>query len=214
MTARLPSQLPDEAISVDGANDWTIIQPSGKSRLYRVRPLAAVPNLPASKITSGTLDAARIPSLAASIIASGTLDLARLPAVCTEIGSDVETASGSLSGTFAGQLSITTSSVTSSTLLLILCQFTGYAYRASGTGQFGIELRLRRGTSTILVDSIYPCYGAGGYSSGDLALGGTAFIPYLETITSSQTYYLDAKYVSGSSSADRVSARMHILRIR
>jgi hypothetical protein len=43
-----------------------------------------VPNLDASKITSGTLGTARIPSLAASKITSGTLGSARIPTALTQ----------------------------------------------------------------------------------------------------------------------------------
>ena len=210
----LPGNLPNEATVVDGANDWSIVQPSGTSKLYKVRPLAGVPALPASKVTSGTFDAARIPNLPATILTSGTLDLARLPAVCGFVGTDVETASGSLSTSFAGQLSITTTGIDASTVIFILAQFTGYAYRASGVGRYGIELRLRKGTSTILVEDVYSCYAAGGLTSADATIGGTAFLAHTETITSNQTYYLDAKMVTGSTSASRVSARMDILKIR
>jgi hypothetical protein len=210
----LPGQLPNEATAVDGAADWTIVQPSGTSKLYKVRPLAGVPNLPASKITSGSFDAARIPNLSASILTSGAVDLARLPAICGFVGSDVETATGSLSTSFAGQLSITTTGITASTVIFILAQFTGYAYRSSGVDQYGIELRLRKGTSTMLVEDVYCCYGAGGLTSASATLGGTAFLTHTETITSNQTYYLDSKMVTGSTSATRVSGRMYILKIR
>lgn len=42
-------------------------------------PVAQIPDLPASQITSGTLGTAQIPSLPASQIASGTFDVARIP---------------------------------------------------------------------------------------------------------------------------------------
>lgn len=45
----------------------------------RVMDVAQIPNIPASKVTSGTFAAARIPDIDASKVASGTLDVARIP---------------------------------------------------------------------------------------------------------------------------------------
>lgn len=43
--------------------------------------LAQIPSLPASQITSGTLNVAQVPSLPASQVTSGTFDVARVPAL-------------------------------------------------------------------------------------------------------------------------------------
>ena len=47
-------------------------------------PLADIPNLPATKITSGSLDVARIPNLDAAKITTGTISGARLPSTTFE----------------------------------------------------------------------------------------------------------------------------------
>lgn len=69
ITVGTPVKLYGEVLSpIDGiySNTWEVTQ---------------IPNLPASKITSGALDAARIPSLDASKIGSGTLAAARIPSL-------------------------------------------------------------------------------------------------------------------------------------
>lgn len=59
---------------------------------------ARIPNLSASKITSDTLSADRIPNLSAAKITSGTLDAARIPALSASKISEANTTLASFSG--------------------------------------------------------------------------------------------------------------------
>ena len=70
------------AVSLDSqTKNKVLASPTSSSGIPSFRALVAsdIPNLDASKITSGTLDAARIPNLNASKITAGTLDAARIP---------------------------------------------------------------------------------------------------------------------------------------
>ena len=70
------------AVSLDSqAKNKVLASPTSAAGVpsFRVLDASDIPNLPASKITSGTLDAARIPNLDASKITAGTLDAARIP---------------------------------------------------------------------------------------------------------------------------------------
>lgn len=62
---------------IDGSTAGTSVWDSVNSCIS----IDIIPNFPASKITSGTLDVARIPDLAASKITSGTFDTARIPSL-------------------------------------------------------------------------------------------------------------------------------------
>ena len=64
---------------VDSARVSSIVTADVDAAFVAALGTSAIPNLPTSKITSGTFDSARIPSLAASDIVTGTIDSARLP---------------------------------------------------------------------------------------------------------------------------------------
>ena len=107
LDARLPADLDAEATGATGS-DWLTIQKSGEAAMRRIRPVNAVPDLPASKITTGALDVARIPSLDAGKITTGTVALARLE----NIGTDnlaLGAVSGHIAASTGASMSLTTS---------------------------------------------------------------------------------------------------------
>jgi hypothetical protein len=80
LDVRLPEALDDEATAAT-ATDWTTIQKAGETKMRKIRPLAAVPELPASKVTSGEFATARIPNLDAGKVTSGAFHVDRIPAL-------------------------------------------------------------------------------------------------------------------------------------
>lgn len=75
-------QIPNIATSFTGDQ---AIETDSNGNLFEISVFSTerIPNLPASRVTSGTFDAARIPSLDASKINAGTFDAARIPQATT-----------------------------------------------------------------------------------------------------------------------------------
>ena len=121
-TLALTSQLPViDTDFVDSARVSSIITADVDAAFVAALGTSAIPNLPTSKITSGTFDSARIPVLSASDIVTGTIDSARLP-----------------TGTFGGggggsSLTIQEEGSSLSTAATTL-NFVGSGVTASGTG--------------------------------------------------------------------------------
>ena len=76
---------------MDSARVSSIITADVDAAFVAALGTSAIPNLPTSKITSGTFDSARIPVLSASDIVTGTVDSARLPAGTFSSGGGVTT---------------------------------------------------------------------------------------------------------------------------
>jgi hypothetical protein len=65
----------------------------------------------------------------------------------------------------------------------------------------------------VLANDQYVAYAAGG-ASGNLTAGGSRVILYVETISSAQTYYLDARYNGDANSGGCTDASLFIFRLR
>ena len=76
----------DDTSFIDSARVSSIITADVDAAFVAALGTSAIPNLPTSKITSGTFDSARIPVLSTSDIITGTFDSARIP---TLSGSDI-----------------------------------------------------------------------------------------------------------------------------
>lgn len=103
-TLALTSELPViDTDFVDSARVSSIITADVDASFVAALGTTAIPNLPTSKITSGTFDSARIPSLATTDIVTGIFDSARIPALAA-----ADIASGTIDsdrlplGTFGG----------------------------------------------------------------------------------------------------------------
>lgn len=205
----LPADLANEATSAASA-DWLTIQKNGENYLRRIRPLAAVPELPASKITSGAFGVDRIPSLPASKITSGTFPVALLPTI-VDVGTPTTTTSATLTGSFSTQLSAV-ATASASTRVLVMVWWEGYATRTSGTDQFGVEVRVKR-ASTVISPTMFAMYQATGYGSASCTVGGSVTWWDVQTITSDTTFLVEARYITGTTSAGRTGARIQLFKL-
>ena len=224
LDTRLPADLDEEATAATGS-DWMTIQKSGEDRLRRIRPLAAVPDLPASKTTSGTFSIDRIPSI----------PLSKLPEI-VGIGSAAEANSGSLSSSFTVQTGATIG-VTETTNILVMFWWAGSATRTSGTSQMGVEVQMRRSTTNIS-PVMYPFYYAGGAGTitiptGDIGagypatpktytvapssitVGGAVTWWWTQSVAAGNTSFsIVARFITGTTSAARNNARVQIFALR
>jgi hypothetical protein len=223
----LPANLANTATAATDS-DWTTIQKFGETFLSRIQAQNAVPPLPASRIASGVLDADRIPNLDAAKVTSGTFgagripfldasridsgvfDYARLPAAI-EVGTAATATSASLTNSLTDQVS-TTVTATASTKVLILVMFEASASRSSGTGQYGVQVVVRQGTTTIS-PVLYAGYASGNAGSGALTIGGNVIWWDVRTITATTTFTVRASYISGSTSGARNNARIQAFKL-
>ena len=172
-TLALTSQLPViDTDFVDSARVSSIITADVDAAFVAALGTSAIPNLPTSKITSGTFDSARIPVLSASDIVTGTIDSARLP-----------------TGTFGGggggsSLTIQEEGSSLSTAATTL-NFVGSGVTASGTGA----------TKTITVT-------AGGLDSAgvrSIIQGDAGLTQFAYTVTSANTTSFSGNDNNGNS---------------
>lgn len=120
-TLALTSQIPViDTDFVDSIRVSSIITADVDAAFVAALGTSAIPNLPTSKITSGTFDSARIPVLSASDIVTGTIDSDRLP-------------TGTFGGGGGSSLTIQEEGSSLSTAATTL-NFVGSGVTASGTG--------------------------------------------------------------------------------
>jgi hypothetical protein len=205
LDTRLPADLDDEATSAT-ASDWLTIQKSGEERLRRIRPLAAVPDLPASKTNTGTFSIDRIP----------VLTTAKLPQI-VDIGSlvAVGAATTDLTTSFASQTGASINP-TEAVRILVMFFFEGYAGRTSGTSQIGLEVKARKGTSQDVGPVRFACYLAGG-GDGFATIGGSASWWLTDTLAAGSgntSYSIHARRITGTTSGRRNSASVQIFTLR
>ena len=176
----LPSALANEATSVN-STDWMTVQKFNEAFLRKIRPLDAMPDIPISKL----------PEIV------GVKSLASVSAATTD-----------LTTSFVEQVR-STITLTASTTVLVLISFEGYAERASGTGQIGLEVKSRRNTSDV-GPVRYACYLSGG-GSGFATIGGAASWWFTDTAPRGSTYYsIHARRISGTTSGRRNSAAVQV----
>jgi hypothetical protein len=230
LDTKLPSDLPDEATAAT-SSDWLVIQKSGETKLRKMRPAVVGPTLPVNLANTATSATAAdwttiqkfgetflsriqaenaVPPLPASRIESGVFDYARLPAAI-DVGTAATATSASLTNSLTDQVS-TTVTVTESTKVLILVMFEASASRSSGSGQYGVQVVVRQGTTTIS-PVLYAGYASGNADSGALTIGGNVIWWDVRTITATTTFTVRASYISGSTSGARNNARLQAFKL-
>lgn len=132
-----------------------------------------------------------------------------------EAGTETTVGSSSLSSNFSQPSGFSRAvSVSKTTTVIVFVWVQAVATRFSGsTAQFGTEVRVRKGTSTIISPALFAGYFSGGDSSVTNSIGGSTSWWYIDSISLNTTYAVDARFVNGSSSAQIVSGKIQIIKL-
>ena len=168
---------------VDSGRVSSIITADVDAAFVAALGTSAIPNLPTSKITSGTFDSARIPVFSTSDITSGTFDSARIPVIsASDIGTGTIDSDRLPTGVFGGGggggsgisgITVQEEGSSLSTLATAL-NFVGSAVTATGSGATktititGGSGSLDSALTTQLIDSAYVQARQSGGGSGTL----------------------------------------------
>ena len=197
LDTRLPSALELEATAATSA-DWLTIQKDGESVLRRIRPLAAVPDMPASKITSGTFDAARLPELSASKITSGIFEVDQLPQLMGYVqATEAPGTPLDLTDSIATFVTATINNLQPSDIVLVFADVDLSSVRASGTGGFGSTAYLYRGIFSLYGERNV-CYGGSAASGFEAVAGSRSFFLPATGFTGSLTFTLRCRRIGAA----------------
>jgi hypothetical protein len=124
------------------------------------------------------------------------------------VGDSGEAAAADLTGSFTTQASATITAL-GPRKIMVFFFWSGYAYRATGTGQMGVEVQVRRGATNISPATL-PVYFSGG-ASGAVTTAGCATWWHAQSVPAgTTTFSVVARFISGTTSAQRSHAKVQV----